>query len=809
MQLIREKRARLKADLHVHSRHSSPPRTGWTSLLSPICSTDPESIYQVAKARGMDLVTITDHDAIDGVLELVERHPGDCFTGVEITTVFPETGCKLNVLVYGFTAAEFAEMRRLGRDIYELRSYLESRRLPHSVAHAVYSLNGRLTMEDLEKAILLFDTFEGINGSRGALNNGTWMETLRSLTPDAIESMARKHGLAPKGRTPWIKRFTAGSDDRAGVFVGRTWTEVEGPSDRFLSQLEAGEIEPAGKSIDFRALCFSTYKQTIDRAGSEKLGTSGFWIGEIGRLVFSPTPSRLDRLKARTLGAHGRFRRDRALQILGDLATRCAEGEVEIDNRVHVAYEALAELSDVLVTRVVESVEMELARNDWSALVRRFATFAPGALAAWPIASALQHLYRERDLLTQLLELSGRPTPQPGKRILWFTDTLSHLNGPSVTLRHIGWLSHERGRSITIVSSLAEDELPEPAVPNLVNLPFVREFELPYYGVYRMKVPALMRSLEQLVAFEPDEIYVSTPGPVGLLGLILGKLIHARTIGVYHTDYLQQAAEIVSEDHVLHALEDFVKWFYASMDEIAVPTREYISILRRRGYDATRMRLFQRGVDTAHFCARTGARGRIAQRYGLPDGTRLLYVGRVSHDKRLDFLLEACRLARASDPDLHLVITGSGPHEDELKKAAGDWVHFLGRQEIEVLPEIYSGCDLFVFPSTSDTFGMAVLEAQSCGLPALVSDIGGPREIIEPGSTGWVTPVRSPSCWAQKIREIAEELRRNPEEHAARRLRASARVRERFDWDRVLESYVAGPSLGNRLLGTDLAGART
>ena len=82
-------------------------------MLSPICSTDPESIYQVAKARGMDLVTITDHDAIDGVLELVERHPGDCFTGVEITTVFPETGCKLNVLVYGFTAAEFAEMRRL------------------------------------------------------------------------------------------------------------------------------------------------------------------------------------------------------------------------------------------------------------------------------------------------------------------------------------------------------------------------------------------------------------------------------------------------------------------------------------------------------------------------------------------------------------------------------------------------------------------------------------------------------------------------------------------------------------------------
>ena len=141
-----------KADLHVHSEYSEHPSEWFLQKLGAKESyTDPETIYQMAMERGMDFVTITDHNRIEGSLILREKYPENTFTGVEFTTYFPEDNCKIHILVYGLDYNEFKQIQRIRSNIYQLWHYLNERKLVHSVAHATYPVNGILKMEHLEK----------------------------------------------------------------------------------------------------------------------------------------------------------------------------------------------------------------------------------------------------------------------------------------------------------------------------------------------------------------------------------------------------------------------------------------------------------------------------------------------------------------------------------------------------------------------------------------------------------------------------------------------------------------------------------
>ena len=137
----------------------------------------------MARKRGMDFVTVTDHNRIKASLELVKKHPKHCFTGVESTVYFPEDNCKVHVLIYGLDREQFIKIQKKRLNIYKLRDYLMQEDLACVVAHATYSVNGKLTLEHLEKLILLFNNFEGRNGSRSVLNNEVLTKVLKELTP--------------------------------------------------------------------------------------------------------------------------------------------------------------------------------------------------------------------------------------------------------------------------------------------------------------------------------------------------------------------------------------------------------------------------------------------------------------------------------------------------------------------------------------------------------------------------------------------------------------------------------------------------
>jgi glycosyltransferase involved in cell wall biosynthesis len=761
---------------------------------------DPLAIYERALASGMSLVALTDHNSIDGALLLKERYGDRVITGVEATVCFPEDRCKVHLLVYGITEKEFADIQSLRKDIYELRAYLLERRLAHSVAHATYSVQaGKLTAAHLEKLIVLFNTFEVINGGRNRSDNVAWRYILERLTPDCLDDLCKKHSLEPFDAEPWKKGFTAGSDDHGGILIGKTYTEADGSGALdMLDALKNKRTSVQGRHSDYQTLAFSVYKVVHDFSRSASDRKAPTLLGQLSEMLFEGKKAGLAwRMRMRglkkQLSKNGNGMYAPLHSLVDDLQARRSK---TLEEAIGLVCKRVADFSDRSFTMVFDSLARDMGKIDFFGVVKSIQTSLPGLFLLFPFFITLRHLNEHKGVIGRLMSALEIERAHEGRRVLWFTDTLTDLNGVSVTLREVGRLALERRLDIKIVASMKPSDLP-PDLPNVINLPFVHEFRLPYYESYCLKVPSVLNSLKEMYLFEPDRIHISTPGPVGLLGLLAAKLMNVKSVGFYHTDFTLQAKEIVEDESVSHMLESYMRWFYAAMDEVMVPTAQYMRILEARGFDPKKLKQFTRGIDFDLFKPQfSSGRAFLKSRFAMDGKTTLLYVGRISQDKGLDVLLEAFRLIAALRDDVRLLVVGDGPYLGELRaKAAPGPVTFAGRMVHEELPAVYGGSHLFVFPSATDTFGKVVLEAQACGLPAIVSDAGGPQELILRGRTGFVARAGDISDWKSKIDRMLDMIALSPGSYGKMREEARRWAVESFDWDDALGSiFEAAPA---------------
>ncbi|HET9228411.1 MAG TPA: PHP domain-containing protein [Thermoanaerobaculia bacterium] len=236
-----------RADLHVHSKFSNQP-TEWIlrTFRAPESFTEPLDIYRTCRERGMDFVTISDHDTIDGALEIA--HLPGAFVSCEVTATFPEDRCEVHVLVFGISEGQHREIQELRGNLYELRDYLRDHDVACSVAHPLFRVNGRLTLDHFEKLLVLFNRFETLNGMHDRRLNGMARKILTGLSPELIDLLAGRHGIEPWGPTPWVKGFTGGTDDHAGLYMATTWTATRRADGvgAFLGQLRAGRCDAGG-----------------------------------------------------------------------------------------------------------------------------------------------------------------------------------------------------------------------------------------------------------------------------------------------------------------------------------------------------------------------------------------------------------------------------------------------------------------------------------------------------------------------------------------------------------------------------------
>lgn len=357
-------------------------------------------------------------------------------------------------------------------------------------------------------------------------------------------------------------------------------------------------------------------------------------------------------------------------------------------------------------------------------------------------------------------------------RVSLFTDTLGDINGVSRFIRNAAVAANRAGRDLHVLTST---RFATPDGPNLFNFPPVAAARIPRYENLEVCLPPRGAIRRHLDRFPPDVIHVSTPGPVGLIGRAAARRLEVPLLGVYHTDFPAYLDHLFDDAALTFATAAFMRWFYKPFAAVFTRSADYTESLVRLGIPRRRVLPLLPGIDTAAFDARFRD-PRVWDRFpGIdPHSIKVLYVGRVSVEKNLPFLASAwkqLRYARSSDgPAAELIVVGDGPYRATMEQElAGHGAHFLGFRHGEELSTLYASSDLFVFPSVTDTLGQVVMESQVSGLPVIVTDQGGPKEVVRDGETGLILPADSPRSWSEAMRAlIADPDRRRRMGLAAR-----------------------------------------
>src|SRR6201991_1207694 len=215
-----------RVDMHCHSTASQLSKLGvQRSLGLPECATPPQEVYDLAKRRGMDFVTITDHDTIAGCLELAGLP--DTFISEELTASFAGEPQAVHVLCYGITPGDHEWLQAHSGDVEACAAYLHEGEITCALAHPFFNVEAPLTRRHRRALAELFPIWEVRNGSRAA-----------ELNMPAVIYIETHGGTG-----------IAGSDDHAGVDIGRTFTEAPAAAtpEEFLAHLRAGRAEARGE----------------------------------------------------------------------------------------------------------------------------------------------------------------------------------------------------------------------------------------------------------------------------------------------------------------------------------------------------------------------------------------------------------------------------------------------------------------------------------------------------------------------------------------------------------------------------------
>jgi glycosyltransferase involved in cell wall biosynthesis len=334
-------------------------------------------------------------------------------------------------------------------------------------------------------------------------------------------------------------------------------------------------------------------------------------------------------------------------------------------------------------------------------------------------------------------------------RVALITDTFFDINGVSLSIRRMIREAERRDIDFQVVTCLTDDERrrhehdPEVrhflASGRLKILTAVSSIDFPEYDGLQLRFPPLLELLKHLQEEGFTKIQISTPGTIGLGGLLSAKILQIETAATYHT-CIPEYVENYTNDVTLEALAwRYMMLFYHAVDEVVVPSRFVAKLLHRRGLRKRKLLILDRWVDVDRFHPRNRTAG-YWRRYGIANEDALvkfIYVGRLGVEKNLQLVAAAYRRLRSVRADVHLILVGDGPYRAELERQlVGLPVTFTGFLEGDDLPRAIATADAMVFPSTTDTWGNAPLEAQASGLPVVVSTIGGPPELMVDGVTG-------------------------------------------------------------------------
>ncbi|HEX7278663.1 MAG TPA: glycosyltransferase [Solirubrobacterales bacterium] len=734
-----------RVDMHCHSTASHFSKLGvQRSLGLPECATPPQEVYELAKRRGMDFVTITDHDTIDGCLELADRP--DCFVSEELTARFAGEPQAVHVLCYGITPGDHEWLQAHSGDVEACAAYLHEHGIATALAHPFFSVAAPLTRRHRRRLAELFPVWEVRNGSRAAELN----------MPAAV--YVETHGGTGIG----------GSDDHAGVDVGRTFTEVPAAEtpEEFLAHILRGDAEAHGEQGSaakwtHAAMALATRALAPRSGGAGSTAPNPGAVLKMAERVIREGAAREGKIAADMGPEDARALLDAWLEGLGlDLRGRELISFLQEDGFSHAdLYRRARRIHDRRLREAVAAGTAAVASGDLpGAVTPLFEALVP----AVPYAPATAFLGTEK---AKLRDRRGER-----RRVAVIADGIGSMHGVTHTIEQI----RERGVPGFEVEIVGTD----PGVDR--RLPAATELEVPFYEGMSLGVPGLPDLVEALAEGSYDLVHVTAPGPAGIAATLMSRITGVPLIASYHTEIAAYAG-MRSRDGALEALTRAgLGAFYSAPGAVLSPSPSADASVIALGADPAAVGRWERGVDLDRFdpCK--------ADPDAFPGEIKVLYAGRLTREKGADLLAESFLRAHERDPRLHLLLAGGGPEEGELRERLGDRATFLGWLSGEDLPRAYASADAFLFASSTDTYGQVILEAAASGLPIVAVAEGGPAALIENRHTGLLCRPDADHLAGTLLRLVSSpELRRQLGDAAAR----AARERS---WERSMGQLAVG-----------------
>jgi glycosyltransferase involved in cell wall biosynthesis/predicted metal-dependent phosphoesterase TrpH len=733
-----------RADLHCHSTASQLSKLGiQRSLGLPECATPPEEVYELAKRRGMDFVTITDHDTIAGVLEIADRT--DVFISEELTVWFKGEPQAVHVLCHDITPDDHDWLQAHNDDVEACAAYLREHDIAATLAHPFYAVEAPLQPRHRRRLAQLFGTWETRNGSRARELNA----------PAAV--YIETHGGTGIG----------GSDDHAGVDIGRTFTETPAAAtpEQFLAHIRAGRATARGEQGSaakwaHAAMGLASRVLARDANGRpdpqavlkmvERVVTEGDARSSVIGVDLGPDDAR-NLLAAWLKG------------VDLDMPTGELLGLLQSEDFSHAALHRRARRihERKLRTAVASTLDAAATGGDLGAVATEI---FDACIPAIPYVPATLFLGSEKG------KLAARDS-EP-RRVALVADAVGGMHGVTHTLDEL----RERGLPGYEIEVIGTD-------PNVDRrLPAVAEVPIPFYPGLQIGVPSLPAITEAIAEGRYDLVHLCSPGPSGVAAALLAKVAELPIVGSYHTELAAYAGVRTNDPRLELGMKMALGAFYGACGLVLSPSEASDASLRELGIAPERIGRWDRGVDVSRF----DPNQRVDGLYGPAGRVNVLYAGRLTSEKGVDLLADAFLAARRRDERLHLVLAGGGPEEDALGDKLGEHATFLGWLEGEGLAQAYASADMFLFASRTDTFGNVILEAQASGIPVVAVAEGGPLTLIRDGVDGLLREADAEALGTAVAELAAAPQRRRRLAHAA-----LGAVRART-WERSLGQLAEG-----------------
>lgn len=364
-------------------------------------------------------------------------------------------------------------------------------------------------------------------------------------------------------------------------------------------------------------------------------------------------------------------------------------------------------------------------------------------------------------------------------RIALITETFPpEVNGVAMTNQRLVRGLIQLGHEIVLIKPQRSDAIPSDH--SSLQIFEVFGIPIPNYAGLKLGLPYTGQLETIFETTNVDLVHIATEGPLGMSALKAAQRLSLAISSTFHTNFQDYCA-----DYGAACLErimmGYLRWFHNACDLTTVPDPSLITRLEADGVE--RLQMLGRGADIELFNPTRRDPKLRAQWGATPETPVAIYVGRAAAEKNIPLALEAWQTAKAECPSLQMVVVGDGPVLKKLKQQWPD-VHFAGMRYDTDLATHYASADLFIFGSTSETFGNVVVEAMASGLVTLTYDYAAGRQFIRSGTNGYLCELNN----AEAFKQCTRDLVKNRQNWAPIR-QAARKTAETYPWKNTIERF--------------------